>query len=89
MNPVITLPARFTFDAHRGFRQAWHGQPPRAEYVVDFAATGFVDSAALGMLLQLREHAGNRAEAVRLINVRGDVREVLAAAGFEELFRIG
>lgn len=56
---------------------------------MDFAATGFVDSAALGMLLQLREHAGNRAEAVRLINVRGDVREVLAAAGFEELFRIG
>ncbi len=90
MNPVIaiTLPPRFTFDAHREFRQAYAGQSRGREYAVDFRAVQFVDSAALGMLLQLREHAGDRREAVRLQHASGTVRALLRAAGFEELFTL-
>ena len=90
MNPVvpITLPPRFTFDAHRDFRQAYISQPPRREYTVDFRAVETVDSAALGMLLQLREHAGDRREAVRLIQPRESIRALLMAAGFQDLFTI-
>ena len=47
-----------------------------------------MDSAALGMLLQLREHAGNNKSAVRLRNAQPTIKDILAVAHFDQLFTI-
>ena len=45
-----------------------------------------MDSAALGMLLQWREHAGGKRQAVRLANAQPVIRDILAVANFDQLF---
>jgi anti-anti-sigma regulatory factor len=40
------------------------------------------------MLLQLREHAGGKRQAVRLTNAQPVIRDILAVANFDQLFTI-
>ncbi|WP_255991480.1 STAS domain-containing protein [Chitinolyticbacter albus] len=85
----IRLDGNFTFEAHRTFKEATtpaldHSAVKQIE--VDFADVGYLDSAALGMLLLLNERATGR--QVRLINVKGTVRSVLEIANFGKLFDI-
>lgn len=84
---TISLPERFTFEARSAFRAAYQGKPVPAEgYSVDFARTVFVDTAGLGMLLQLRDHAGER-DRLRFVGLRPELRELLRVAEFEALVR--
>lgn len=81
----IALPERFTFHNHREFRAEYStGHRPAKRYVVDFAQTRFVDSAGLGMLLQLAEHADNDPKRVLFANCTTEIRETLIVAGFNE-----
>ena len=84
---TLHLGTRFDFDCHQSFRRAYESAPgPFLEYIVDLASTDYVDSAALGMLLVLRDRAGNA--KVRVINSRPAVRKVLQIANFATLFDI-
>lgn len=47
----------------------------------------YVDSAALGMLLLLRDHAGE-GRRVTLRNARGQPREVLLMAKFDRMVQL-
>ena len=55
---------------------------------VDFSNTNRVDSAALGMLLILRRHLGGDEAKVAFINCNEQIKELLAIAKFEKLFKI-
>lgn len=80
---LIRLPERFTFQSNREFRAAYgHGETPAQTYVVDCGGTLFIDSAGLGMLLQLCEHAGSNPQRVRLVNGSREIRNTLVIAGF-------
>ncbi len=79
----IQLPERFTFQSHREFRTAYMtGVAPAERYAVDFRMTRFIDSAGLGMLLQLIEFAQNDPKRVHLINATPEIRQILSIAGF-------
>ena len=85
----IHLPERFTFESRQDFRAAYHGRPvPAKGYVVDFSRTGFIDSAGLGMLLQLLDHAGGERQRVRFVHLRPELREVMRVAEIEALVTI-
>ena len=56
--------------------------------MLDLRGTTYIDSAALGMLLQLREHAGGKRQAVRLANAQPVIRDILTVANFDRLFTI-
>ncbi|WP_374352052.1 STAS domain-containing protein [Chitinimonas sp.] len=84
----ITLSGDFTFEAHRSFKEAGQHALDSANasaLEIDFAAVDYMDSAALGMLLLLRERFGAR--PIRLINTRGTVKAVLDVANFGRLFQ--
>jgi HptB-dependent secretion and biofilm anti anti-sigma factor len=84
---TIPLPERFTFEARSAFRAAYRGKPvPPDGYSVEFSRTNFIDSAGLGMLLQLRDYAGER-DRVRFVHLRPNLRELLRVAEFEGLVR--
>ena len=86
---VIRLPAQFDFKVHREFRCAY-SEPAAAGacYVVDLRNTQYLDSSALGMLLQLREHAGGDGRRVRLVNANSAIMDILRIANFEKLMTI-
>lgn len=85
----IRISDRFDFNLHRDFRSAYerHGGSG-ARYVLDLSDTSYLDSSALGMLLQLREHAGGSKDAVNIVNASPGIREILQIANFDRLLTI-
>ena len=84
----ISVLGRFDFHAHREFRDAYQTQSPTAQYLVDLRGVDYMDSAALGMLLLLREHAGDDQAKIRITNPRSEIRSILNVANFEKMFVI-
>lgn len=87
----LRLSGRFDFNAHREFRNAY--EPAIADAQVralniDMGGVDYLDSSALGMLLMLRDKAGAANKAVALINVHGQVKQVLEIVNFGKIFRI-
>lgn len=83
---VISIAGRFDFSCHPEFRSAFAGLGPGKDVTVDFSATTYIDSAALGMLLLLRDRVGD-ARHVHLVNCKGQPDQVLRIANFHKLFR--
>jgi len=80
---------RLDFTLHREFSDCYRRAPADTrDYVLDLAATSDLDSAALGMLLLLRDHAGGEGSRVHLVNASPDVERKLRIARFELLFNL-
>lgn len=85
----IEVQGRFDFRVQADFRNAYRkASRPGDRFVVDLRHTEYLDSAALGMLLLLREAAGGDAAEVVIANCRPSLRRILAVAHFERLFTI-
>ncbi|MBW7901436.1 MAG: STAS domain-containing protein [Rhodocyclaceae bacterium] len=87
----LRLSGRFDFNAHREFRNAYEPAIADAQVRalnVDMGGVDYLDSSALGMLLMLRDKAGAANKAVALINVHGQVKQVLEIVNFGKIFRI-
>jgi len=87
----INLPEKFDFRIHREFRAAYEqNENKNKSFIINMANTTYMDSSALGMLLLLREFAGNDSanERVKIINVGDEVKEIFRISKFEKLFEI-
>jgi anti-anti-sigma factor len=85
---VIKINGRFDFSCHTSFREAYSNAPNGTEFIVDMADASYMDSAALGMLLLLREHVQQSSGRVSITNCRGQTYDVLQIANFHRLFKI-
>ena len=88
---VVTLDisGRFDFSVHQEFREVYEKAPGSAtQYIIDLGRTEYVDSSALGMLLLLREHAGEDRAKVKIVHCRPEVKKILAIANFHQLFQL-
>ena len=83
---VISISGRFDFSSHPEFRGACSALTPGINVIVDFSTTTYIDSAALGMLLLLRDRVGD-ARHIQLAGCRGQPDQVLRIANFHKLFR--
>ena len=56
---IITLPTRFDSHIIDSFREAYCSIPGDSDlkYVIDLAQTEYIDSSALGMLLNFKHHS--------------------------------
>ncbi|MHA6196488.1 STAS domain-containing protein [Pseudomonas wadenswilerensis] len=89
---TIRVKGRFDFGKHQEFRRSYEDQSGRSSrqydaVVVDLKEATYLDSSALGMLLLLRDHAGDESQ-ISVINTTSDVRKILAISNFEKLFEI-
>ena len=85
---TIKVAGRFDFSTHQDFVQAYKGFPKgEKRFVVDLAGAEYMDSSAMGMLLQLREY-NRQGENVVLANGNDAVKDVLRIANFGKLFTI-
>lgn len=82
----IDVSGRFDFSCRGDFRAAYSGAPTGTSFLIDMNEVEYVDSAALGMLLLLRDHAGD-ASRVSITGASGQPEQVLKIANFHRLFR--
>ncbi len=82
----MAINGRFDFNVHTAFREAYRDVPSTTKFVVDLTRTTFMDSAALGMLLLLREFVGEDAAGIKIKNCQPDVRKVLRVSNLDKLF---
>lgn len=88
-NINIRISGRFDFQLHKDFRQAIDQSAERLRHChIDLSETEYMDSAALGMLLLLRERAGGDEAQIRISGASPEVKTILSTANFQQLFRI-
>ena len=85
---AISITGRFDFNAHHDFRDIYRNEKSDATYNIDMSGTEYIDSSALGMLLLLREHAGNEAAKINISGCNEDIKKIFAISNFEKLFNI-
>ena len=85
---TIHVNGRFDFSAHQEFMQAYKGHPKgEKRSVVDLKNTEYLDSSAMGMLLQLRDF-GDKSSEIEIVNGNEAVQEILRIANFDKLFKV-
>lgn len=90
---TIRVSGSFDFNMHREFLRAYQNlSPPPRLYCIDLSETRHLDSAALGMLLLLRDHCldagGDRQCSIELQNANDHVANILAVSNFDKIFKI-
>lgn len=87
---TISISGNFGFDAHKDFRATYADLPPSSgrKFVIDLSKVNYMDSAALGMLLVLRERAGGNSSSIILKGATNTVQKILDISRFEQLFTI-
>jgi anti-anti-sigma factor len=84
---IIEVHGRFDFRLHREFRLAYEHAEGARQYWVDLRQATHIDSSALGILLLLRDHAGDSKDDV-CIAAHGEVLKVIQMANFQDLFDV-
>jgi anti-anti-sigma factor len=82
---------KFDFHVHRDFKQAYTemlGNPTIHEIEIGIQHLVALDSAALGMLVLLRERAAEVNKSIILANPSGYVCKLLEVANFDKLFQL-
>jgi HptB-dependent secretion and biofilm anti anti-sigma factor len=88
---ILRLSGRFDFSLFRSFRALYEPLLDDADINVielDFAAVEYLDSAALGMLLMLRDKGAKLGKKVVLSHCSSTVQQLLEVANFHQLFEI-
>ncbi len=84
----IQISDRFDFNIHKDLRNIYKDNQPGCQYIIDLKEASYMDSSALGMLLQLREHAGGSKDAVKITNADQNIKEILRIANFDKLMTV-
>lgn len=83
---TMSIDGRFDFNIHSDFRNAYRDLPATTRFVIDLGKASFMDSSAMGMLLLLREHAGEKTANIRLLNCNADIRKILSISNLDKMF---
>lgn len=84
---TIAINGEFTFSVNAEFRKAYKSANSTHQFVVDLSSVQKMDSAALGMLIQLREYLGG-SNNVTLKGANNDIQQILDIANFQTLFNM-
>ncbi|HCI13801.1 MAG TPA: anti-anti-sigma factor [Gallionellaceae bacterium] len=85
----ISIHGKFDFQLHRKFKQTYTemlDNPAIQEIEVEMQHLDFLDSAALGMLMLLRERAHAVNKSILLSNPTASVFKLLEVANFDKIF---
>ena len=86
---TIVLPEKFNFEVHGEFRDTYRNEKNKNKVILDMNKTTYMDSSALGMLLQLKEHAESCNSKLSIKNVNNNIMQIMQIAHFDKMFKIG
>ena len=84
---IISLPEKFDFQLHKEFKEAYEASGVKT-LTLDMNKTRFMDSSALGMLLQLKEYGEKHNTNINISNANNNVMKILSIAHFDKLFKV-
>ncbi len=86
---IISIKGKFDFSLVQEFRQAYSDVGDQQPTVfIDLRETEYLDSSALGMLLNMRKALGQSVKSIHIINCRPEVRSIFDISRFDKLFVI-
>lgn len=84
---VLSVKGLFDINLYEAFNDSYKPYLTQANHIViDFSQTTSIDSAALGLMLLLRQKFGADDARISLVNANDSVRKVLDIAQFGQLF---
>lgn len=86
---TLSIRGKFDFSMVNDFRRAYSALDEATQHVyVDLRETEYLDSSALGMLLNMRKAISEYVNAIHIINCRPEVKTILDISRFDKLFVI-
>ena len=85
----IAISGNFDFTVVQDFRKTYMDiNGDDTDVTVDMRETEYMDSSALGMLLNMKKHIGETTEGIKIINCRPQVKKILDISRFDKKFNI-
>ncbi len=86
----IILNERFDFESVGPFRQCYENLTKSTckSVVIDFRDTRYIDSSALGMLINARSYFEQMGVKVKLINTNEQIQKIFSISRFDKKFDI-
>ncbi len=85
---TISINGRFDFNILQDFRDSYSElSGADTQVVVDLAQTEYIDSSALGMLLNMKNHLGSEDRAIEVKNCQPNLMKIFTIAHFDKKFK--
>ena len=87
---TILLGDTFDFNCVEDFRRAYEDvdQAECKSFIVDFRNTHYMDSSALGMLINMDRFWQDRGASIRIVNPNQQLRKIFTISRFDKKFDI-
>ena len=90
---TITLGETFDFSCVEEFRRAYESVESKLgvqtpTFVIDLRLTHYMDSSALGMLINMNKYWQDRAGPMRIINTNPQIKKIFTISRFDKKFEI-
>lgn len=86
---TIQIGERFDFSLVTDFRNTYEDLDPKVKQIdIDLSATQYMDSSALGMLLNMQKILADRHLTYRILNTRPQIARILQISRFNKKFDI-
>ena len=86
---IITLDETFNFSTVKEFKEAYNEGMDKVEtIVVDLEKTHYMDSSALGMLLNMQKSLQDQVSTFKIVNAGPKVAKILEISRFDKKFEI-
>lgn len=86
---IIFLEDKFDFTKVQDFRLAYSDQPEGiTTFIIDLEKTNYMDSSALGMLLNMHRSLHHKVKTFKIVKCRPQVLKILQIARFDKKFEI-
>jgi len=86
---TIAISGCFDFNSVQEFRGAYMAiDGSKSTVEIDMRETEYMDSSALGMLLNMKKHLQSSDSAIRILNCKPQVKKILEISRFDKKFLI-
>jgi len=85
---TIAIKGRFDFNILQEFRNAYSDfQGAGKKFTIELAETEYIDSSALGMLLNMKNHLGCEDREIAIRNCQPNLMKIFSIAHFDKKFQ--
>ncbi|WP_111977719.1 STAS domain-containing protein [Algibacillus agarilyticus] len=86
---TIQIKGKFDFNLVQDFRAAYADVGDNTpKVIIDLRETEYMDSSALGMLLNMQKNLGSKVSGIRIANCRPQIKKILQISRFDKKFEI-